>query len=120
MSELFNKEQLQHIVYDAIQSRVSEKLKASYSSPLDKYIEKVMTEFAPQIELEFKSLLTDCFASAEYKKIVREEFHRKIAKALVSKMSGAVEKSTADIMGNPELRAKVLLSMTKVIEESRK
>lgn len=117
MNDLFTKEQLQHIVYDAIQSRVSEKLKAGYSSPLDKYIENVMAQFAPQIESEFRGLLDGCFNSKEYKAIVREEFHRKVAKALVGKMSGAVEKSTADIMGNPELRAKVLLAMTKVIQE---
>lgn len=118
MSEMFSKEQLQHIVYDAIQARVSEKLKSGYSSPIDKFIESAIKDFGPKIETEFRELLTGCFDSTEYKAIVKEEFHRKVAKALVSKMSGAVEKSTADIMGNPELRAKVLLAMTNIIKEN--
>ena len=118
VSEMFNREQLQHIVYDAIQARVSEKLKSGYSSPIDKFIEAAIKDFGPKIESEFRDLLTGCFDSTEYKAIVKEEFHRKVAKALVAKMSGAVEKSTADIMGNPELRSRVLLAMTEIIKKA--
>ena len=114
---MFTKEELSHLVYDAVKARVSEKLKASYSSPIDKYLDNVLKDFGPQIEKEFAHLLTDCFASPEYTAVIKEEFHRKVAKALVSKMSGAVEKSVEQVMGNPELRAKLLLAITSIIKE---
>ena len=65
------------------------------------------------INEEFSNLLNgDGFKSA-----LQEALNQKLAKTLVSRMGGELEKRVNELRQNPETRAKVTLALSKIIDD---
>ena len=98
---------------DSIGEAIKNKL-AGYNTPLDKIIERAV--IAKQEELF--DLVRDAFSevtSGDIKAQIKQAAAHKIAKVLVSKMDGEIEKRANDFRADPATRARIVLAIEGVI-----
>lgn len=104
-------------VRDSIGEAIKKKLEG-YGTPLDKIIERAV---AAQQE-ELFDLIRDAFAEVtigEIKAQIKQSAAHKIAKVLVSKMEGEIEKRVNDFRSDPATRARIVLAIEKAISEPK-
>lgn len=118
MSEkpIFTEKELALLVVDAVKSKFIKELDTGYSNPMDEFIRETINKHKDLICNTLNNLLIDSLASNEFKQTLQEEFNRKIAKTLISKLSGGVEKSVNEIMMNAETKAKLILAITNIVK----
>jgi hypothetical protein len=115
---LFSKSEILDIVVDALKGKVAERLN-TYSSPLNPVIDEVVKAHAETIRDIANACLKETLATKEFKAIVKEEFAHKVAKAMVGKLEGSVEKAVEVLRQNPTLRAQMILSIENIIERNK-
>lgn len=102
-------------IEESINSALSERL-SKYGSPLTPIIDAVVEEKKDAIATMLNSAFSKTLESSSFQKLVLEEFHRKVAKMLISKLEGSVEKAVNDIRQTPSLRAKLILAVESFID----
>lgn len=104
-------------VNDAIKISIVDSL-SGYNSPLRKLSDKVVQENEEKIHLIMNKAFKFVISTDSFKKTILEEFQHKVAKMLVSNLSGQVEKSVNIIKQDPTLKAKMILAIENIIEEN--
>ncbi len=100
----------------AVGEAIQEEL-VGYGKPLSKLAERVIAAHSDELyELmndEFVELLT----AESFRAVLKKALNEKLAKVLVSRMGGELEKQVNELKGNPVTRAKITTAINKVIEE---
>jgi len=103
-------------VEKAISESITKEL-VGYNKPLSKLTERVIEENSS----ELFSLINDEFANLlngkGFKEALQEALHQKLAKTLIARMGGDLEKKVNELKQNPETRAKITLAISRIIEE---
>lgn len=88
-----------------------------YNSPFSKMVKDVIADH----EAEFKVLLNDevsnLLQSKGFKDTLKDALHTKLAKVLVSRLGGELEKRVNELKQSPTTRAKIILAINKIVEE---
>lgn len=87
-----------------------------YNSPLHKVIEQVCTARGDLL----KTLVDDAFSevlSGSLREGLKQALSHKLAKILVSKMEGEIEKRVNDLRSNPTTRATITLAVEQAIKK---
>jgi hypothetical protein len=105
--------QAKHSIADAIKSSL-----VGYGSPLKTIVEQVVSENADELKTIIGTAFTDTIRDELFKVIVLEEFKHKVAKTLVSKLSGSVEKAVNTLRSNPILRSQMILAIEAIVKEA--
>jgi hypothetical protein len=83
---------------------------------------KLVDDVLVERKQEFDGLLNDMFDAffkdADVKSALLDEFKHKVAKTMVSKLDGAVEKSIAKYRQDPTTNARMILAIEKIIVEA--
>ena len=96
MKELINKEILQEIITDCLIERISKETINNYKSPIWDIVNWVISNNSEEIKLLLQEMLSDVLKDNNFKKILKEEFTRKVAKNLIWKLEWAVDLYKAD------------------------
>lgn len=94
-----------------------EKACEGWDSPVKKIMAEIISENTQSIKDQFTEALQECFADKEFMKIVKQEFKHKVAKNLVGKLEGEVEKAVAVLRQDPTLRSRMILAIEKIVNE---
>lgn len=113
--------ELEEIVLKTIRESIQEAIKARMSqgyneNPLNKLVDSVVTSHVE----ELRDILDSAVSKAvrgDFKKELQDAFNHKLARVLVSKFEGEIEKRAAEMRGSPEFRARVTLAIEKAIKE---
>jgi dihydroneopterin aldolase len=62
--------------------------------------------------------LGNIFTDKKYRRIIIEEFEHKVAKNLVGKLEGHVEKAVEVLRNDPTLRARMIIAIENIVKES--
>lgn len=101
------------IVIEAIRSQVADKM--NYNRALLTMVERSMENNADAIQAILDDTLKSVIANPNFKKSVKEEFERKVAKTLVGYLEGAVGKAANVYRQNPTLKSKLILAIENII-----
>lgn len=113
---IISKEDVVDVVREALMSKVG-KVLDGYSSPLDKIICSTIAEHEEELSAIIRQALALTLKDKQFVANVNTEFKHKIAKVLVGKMEGAVEKATEKLRANPTLRARLIVAIENIINE---
>lgn len=108
---------LEGIIMDGVRDAVKTKL-GGYGTPLDKIINDVISQRQSVIAQKMTAALDTVIAGDEFATALQYEFRHKVAKTLVSKMEGAVEKAANEVRNNPVLKAQLIQAFNMIIRES--
>lgn len=111
---LIDSEDMKNVLVTAFKDRLTNE----YSSPARAVIDKVMAEVAPEFEVVIKEVLETIAKDKDFKDALHHEFKHKVAKMLVGDLTGSVEKAVNVFRQDQTLKAKMILAVEKMIEES--
>lgn len=103
-------------IRESIGEAVKKKLESGYNGPLEKIIERAV---AAQ-EGEIFDLVRDAFSevtTGDIRAQIKQTAAHKIAKVLVSKMEGEIEKRANDFRADPATRARIVLAIESAISK---
>lgn len=108
-------------IKDVVISSLREKIAARYSyQVVDKLVDEVMQEDG--IRDKLKSFVRECLSFVKgdklFEKMVKEEFQHKVAKSMVGKLEGTVEKAVDAIRQDQTLRAEMILAIEKIVKST--
>jgi hypothetical protein len=105
-------DQLKKCIPDAISSEL-----VGYNKPLSKLTSDVIAsnqdELFSLINTEFSNLI----GGPEFREVLKIELNNKLAKILIQRMGGELEKQVNNLKQNPETRAKITLAISQIIDE---
>jgi hypothetical protein len=107
-------------IQEIVLSGLKEKIATRYTYEIvDNMVRDVMNEEKSQEKLkkfvrETLSFLTN---DKQFEKAVKEEFQHKVAKSMVGKLEGTVEKAVDILRQDPTLRAEMVLAIEKIIKK---
>lgn len=100
-------------VHSAIADAIKTKL-SGYNTPLDKLI----AETVQKHDAQFRTILDKCVndaLSGDFAVALADACTRKLAKVLISKMEGALEKQATELRSSPEFRAKLTVLVDDLV-----
>lgn len=116
MKSIINDKDVIDVVRDALLSKVGERLN-NYNSPLNLVIDNIIKESEPELADLVKNALLLSIKDKQFVANVNEEFKHKVAKTLVGKMEGSVEKAADKLRNNPAMRARMIIAIEEMIKE---
>ncbi len=90
---------------------------AGYDSPLKKVVEKVMKDHSAEIHELVGSAVASLLDSSDFKTSLQDAMRHKLAKTLVGKMDGAIEKQVNELRGNPVFRARLTTAIDDILKD---
>lgn len=115
MSKLvFDNDEMKNIIATAIREKVSSAI--NYGE-MHKLVDDVLSERKPEFDALLNDMLDSFFKDADVKAALLDEFKHKVAKTMVGKLDGAVEKSIAKYRQDPATNARMILAIEKIITD---
>jgi len=101
---------------DGIREAVKSKLSSNYNNPLDTVITEALKKHAPA----FSSLIGECVASCLSDQDFRGEIigavRKTLAKTLVARFGGELEKQVNVLKSDPATRARITLAIEEIVK----
>lgn len=111
---------LEQDVLRSVQIAIGAAIKSTlegYNSPLNKLVTDVVNKHTG----EFRDIIEDSFSKAiltdDFKESVNHAFNHKLARILVDKMEGAIEKRVNELRSDPTMKAKMILAIQSLIDK---
>ena len=111
--------QVAKIVFGSLEGVFKENINR-WDSPIRKIVDEVIEENRDKIKAQFQKAFDMSFGSKDFEKTIQQEFIHKVAKNLIGKLEGEVEKTANVLRGDPTIRAKMLLAIKGIIEKQLK
>lgn len=92
--------------------------KLSYSSTLHDMVDEALARHSDEISDTLDQALSTVVNNQKFKDAVTEEFQHKVAKNLVGKLEGTVEKAVELYRQNPTLKSKMIIAIENIIKEN--
>lgn len=105
--------ELKQILAHSLKDALSQE---GYSNPTRGFVTAVVEENKDEIESVVRTALKEVLSDPEFKDIVRQEFKHKVAKMLVSDLTGTVEQAVNSFRQNPTLKADMVKAIEALIE----
>lgn len=113
---------LEKQVYGGILAAIGEAVKNHLSqgwskSPLDRVLNDVLTRREPELRALIDEAVTQSFVG--FRDNLREAASHKLARVLMSKAEGEIEKRANELRSDPAFRARLTLAIESAIKETR-
>ena len=107
--------QVLHSIYDGIRDGVKTKL-TGYNSPLDKLIASALevnhTTFRALLEQSIES----CVDNVEFRDEIKQAVRSSLAKTLIQRFGGEIEKQVNVLKSDPTTRARITLAIEEIVK----
>ncbi len=108
-------------VKDVVIAGLREKIATRYTyEAVDRIVQEVMEEESSRDNL--KKFIRECLSFVKgdraFEKMVKEEFQHKVAKSMVGKLEGTVERAVEAIRQDQTLRAEMVLAIEKIVKKT--
>lgn len=117
MEDAITEKEVFGLIRKSLADSVVKALESGYNSPLNKCIEACINRHKAELESLVDRLLTSTLDSMELREDILRAFKDKVARVIVSKADGAVEKAVNEYRQNPVFRAKLTMAIEKLIAE---
>lgn len=89
-----------------------------YGKPLSKLTEKVINAHESQLYNLINNEVEQLLTTESFRGALKDALNEKLAKVLIARMGGEMEKQVNELKGNPATRAKITLAINRILEEA--
>lgn len=108
---------LENAVADGLREGVKARLANQYSnSPLDKLITETLADSVPAFRKLLEEAISSCTQDEEFRQQVKSSVRQQIAKTLIQRFGGEVEKQVNALKSDPTTRARITLAIEELVK----
>lgn len=107
-------------VLDAARGAIADAVKSElvgYQKPLSQICERVIADHEAEIYSLINDELTSLLTADEFRCALKTALNEKLARVLVARTGGELEKRVNELRARPEARAKITLAITRLVDE---
>lgn len=104
-------------IRDGIREGVKNRLSASYNNPLDKLTDAALAGAAGPLKTMLDEAVSSCANDPEFRDQIRAGVRASLAKILVQRFGGELEKQVNALKSNPATRARITVAIEQIIAE---
>ncbi len=105
-------------VREGLQKAVTEKL-TGYNSPLDAVLKGVIDSHCAEIRGLLVSAVSEAVKDVEFCQQIRDAMRSKMAKVLIEKFGGELEKQVNQLKSDPATRARITLAIEEIVKPTK-
>ena len=111
----FDTDEMKQIIAQALKEKISSAI--NYGE-VHKLVDDVLIERKSEFDALLNEMFDAFFKDADVKTALLDEFKHKVAKTMVGKLDGAVEKSIAKYRQDPATNARMILAIEQIITDA--
>lgn len=108
----------QNAIADAIRDGIKSKMSGGYNSPLDKLAEAAIKEHEQAIRKLLGESIASCLKDADFTESIKNAVRQALAKTLVQKFGGELEKQVNALKSDPTTRARIVLALEEIVSKN--
>ena len=105
------------VAKDAIYNAINTEL-IGYNKPLSIFVNAVMLEHESEFKQIINNGVSELLNADDFKSAIKSALHDKLARIIISRMGGELEKKVNELKQDATTRAKITLAINKVIEDT--
>lgn len=117
--ELDAEKLLSRFVEEALGEALKTKF-ASYNSPLDKLITESISSHNARLKELLETSIDACIVSEDFRKNIADAVNKSLAKTLIQRFGGEVEKQVNALKSDPITRARITLAIEEIVKDANK
>lgn len=117
MIELDAEKLLENALRDGLRDGVKAKLSSSYNNPFEKMIEDSIKKQEPELRSILDDALSSCLKDKDFRSSVAESVRGVMARTLVQRFGGELEKQVNVLKSDPATRARITLAIEEIVKQ---
>lgn len=113
MSEL--QKQILETAKNAIGQAIQTEL-VGYNKPLSVLTSKVVDSHHGELFSIINNEVAQLIGGNDFRDVIKEQLNKSLAKVLIQKMGGELEKQVNNLKQNPQTRARITLAISEIVE----
>ena len=93
---------------------------SGYNSPLDKLINEALSAYSPQLKEILEEAVQASVTSKDFKSNISDAVNKSLAKSLIQRFGGEVEKQVNALKSDPTTRARITLAIEQIVKDANK
>lgn len=113
--ELDSDKLLEHAIRDGIREGVKSKF-TGYNKPLDALIESAIATHSGKFRVLLEDAIGSCVNDAEFRAEIATAVRHNLAKTLIQRFGGEIEKQVNVLKSDPTTRARITLAIEEIVK----
>lgn len=106
--------EMMNTVHLGIRSGIKERFNQSYKNPFDGVISSAIDSCKEDLHILITEAITECVGDPKFVDEIRAAVRTQLAKTLVIRFGGELEKEVNRLKSNPDTRARINLAITEI------
>jgi len=111
---------LENAIRDGIREGIKTRLAAGYNNPVDKMIADAISAKADKFRSLLDNSLQSCLGDTEFQETIKSAVRSVLAKTIVQRFGGELEKSVNTLKSDPITRARIVTAIDDIIKDKQK
>ena len=112
--------QILNAIKDGIRSGIKDQFTRSYNNPLEAVAKTAVENHKDEMARVVSESIQACIDDVNFNLELKEAVRKQIAKSLIAKFGGEIEKETNRLKSDPTTRAKITLAIDNIIRGQAK
>lgn len=108
---------IQNAIRDGLREGIKQKLSASYNNPIDKVIEASIAQAGDEFRKLLDEALASCVTDPSFREEVKTSTRHTLAKILVQRFGGELEKQVNTLKSDPTTRARITVAIDEIVKQ---
>lgn len=114
---IITQEQVYNLVRTGLEKAVGQALDKTYNNPVEGIVTDAVKLHSDEIRSLIYQMIGSTIKDKDFQEILRQELKHKVAKNLVAKLEGAIEKSVNEYRQDPVMRSRMTLALEEIINQ---
>ena len=104
-----------HAIEAGIKEGISSYLTKSYGNPFEKIIKETIESHEGLIRTLLTDSISSCLKDSDFKEDIRQQVRKNLAKTLVARFGGEIEKQVNVLKSDPTTRARIVTAIDEIV-----
>lgn len=111
-------QQMQDWIREGVKEAIKSRLGSQYSSPVNSMVDEVIKKQCPDLAELLKEAIQSCVTDESFREEIKAGARKSLAKILVQRFGGELEKQVNALKSDPTTRARITLAIDEIVKGS--
>jgi hypothetical protein len=106
----------ENAIRDGIREGVTKRMSSGYNSPMDKAIDAALQTHFDKFRVLMEESIATCICDQEFRTQIAQAVRHQLAKTLIQRFGGEMEKQVNVLKSDPTTRARITLAIEEIVK----